>query len=101
MSILMFLTLASLFGGGIYLILSGSYSNIPLGIALASNGVNLLLIESSHPLAGETDPLPQALILTAIVIGFALLSLLSAFSLSLFRGRSKDEIPPVNWEDKV
>jgi multisubunit Na+/H+ antiporter MnhC subunit len=51
-------------------------------------------------LSSETDPLPQALILTAIVLGFALLSLLSAISLNQFRGRTKDEIPPVKREDK-
>jgi multicomponent Na+:H+ antiporter subunit C len=97
----MYLTLASLFGGGIYLILSARYSDMLLGTAIASNGVNLLLLESSHQLPMEVDPLPQALILTAIVIGFALISLLSAISLNQFDRRSSDDIPPTKWEDKI
>ena len=101
MSILLFLTLASLFAGGIYLILSMRYSDMLIGIAIASNGDNLLLLESSHQLLGKIDPLPQALILTAIVIGFALLSLLSTISLKQFRGRISDEIPPIKWEDEI
>ncbi|MBN4066685.1 NADH-quinone oxidoreductase subunit K [Simkania negevensis] len=101
MNIFIFLTLASLFAGGIYLILSMRYSDILIGIAIVFNGVNLLLLESSHPLSGKIDPLPQALILTTIVVGFALISLLSAISLKQFRGRTSDEIPPVKWEDEA
>ncbi|MFT4551579.1 MAG: multicomponent Na+:H+ antiporter subunit C [Chlamydiales bacterium] len=101
MNFLMFLTLASLFTGGIYLILSMRYSDMLIGIAIVSNGVNLLLLESSCQSLNKIDPLPQALILTAIVIGFALLSLLSAISLNQFRGRSSDNILPVEWEEEA
>lgn len=67
---------------GTYLILSRSFIRIILGSAILSHAVHLLLMtmgglkKGSVPLLGEkaekyTDALPQALILTAIVISFA------------------------------
>jgi multicomponent Na+:H+ antiporter subunit C len=73
----------------IYLMLSGNLIRFIFGLVLASNAVNLLIFISgrlsiSHPpLLPEVyavpempmaNALPQALILTAIVIGFALLT---------------------------
>ena len=75
----------------IYLILSKSVIRMLLGITILGNAVNLLiftagrltreippivpdhLVQLEEPFA---NPLPQALILTAIVIGFALFSFL-------------------------
>jgi multicomponent Na+:H+ antiporter subunit C len=73
----------------IYLMLASNLIRFIFGLVLASNAVNLLIfiagrISISHPpLIPEASPvteipmanaLPQALILTAIVIGFALLT---------------------------
>ena len=73
----------------IYLLLSNSIIRMLLGMAILGNGVNLLIFTIGRlsmevppivpagqygPLEGSANPLPQALILTAIVIGFALLS---------------------------
>jgi len=73
----------------IYLILDRNLIRFIFGLVLASNAVNLLIftagrLESRHPplipdkmTMGQelfANALPQALILTAIVIGFALLS---------------------------
>lgn len=68
-----------------YLLMQLEVINIIYGFALLSNGVNLMILfTSDNPdgkaapiILGEAqtsfaDPLPQALILTAIVIGFAL-----------------------------
>ncbi|MBS0013901.1 MAG: Na+/H+ antiporter subunit C [Desulfobacterales bacterium] len=73
----------------IYLMLSGNLIRFIFGLVLATNGVNLLIfvagrlsqtrpplidpdaVMAAQPLA---NALPQALILTAIVIGFALLT---------------------------
>lgn len=75
----------------IYLILSRAVIRMLLGIAILGNGVNLLIFTMgrvsrdvppivpdgmSQPGAGYANPLPQALILTAIVIGFALFTFL-------------------------
>lgn len=71
-----------LFGCATYLILQASFVRILFGFILLSNAANLLVLAMSASPAGKTapvvldaaqrpvDPLPQALILTAIVIGF-------------------------------
>lgn len=98
MTFLAFIMLALMIGGGVYLLLGNHYWEVILGIALLSNGVNLLLIESSLPQTLGVDPLPQALILTAIVIGFALLSFMVAFVLNRREETGSDEIPPTGEE---
>lgn len=75
----------------VYLLLSRSVIRMLLGITILGNGVNLLIFTvgrlsaevppivpegASVPLPGSANPLPQALILTAIVIGFALFAFL-------------------------
>ncbi len=74
--------------GSVYLILSNNLVRIIFGLVLASNAVNLLIFAGGRPntslppLIAEdayfpvetvANSLPQALILTAIVIGFALI----------------------------
>ncbi|SJM64839.1 Na(+)/H(+) antiporter subunit C [Gulosibacter sp. 10] len=75
---------------GVYLLLERSFTRMILGVLLVSNGTNLLIFLTSGdfgdaPLVGEdgeltdySDPLPQAFILTAIVIGFATLAFMLA-----------------------
>ena len=73
----------------VYLMLSGNLIRFIFGLVLATNAVNLLIFVSGRltptrpplipenaeaPLGPVANALPQALILTAIVIGFALLS---------------------------
>ncbi len=82
------LVVAILAACGVYLMLERHILRILFGFILLSNAVNLsifiagrltagnpALIELGqlHPEAGFANPLPQALILTAIVIGFGLL----------------------------
>jgi multicomponent Na+:H+ antiporter subunit C len=84
----------TLYAAGIYLMLRRRLAQLIIGLGLLSNGTNLLifaagsLTRSRPPLVPEgaatlappyADPVPQALVLTAIVIGFGLL----AFSLVL------------------
>lgn len=67
---------------GIYLCLRGTTFSVVLGLTLLSYAVNLFLFASGRlalnaaPILKQseqiTDPLPQALVLTAIVIGFAM-----------------------------
>lgn len=92
MSIFTYFMLASLIGGGVYLLTSRQFTEIILGVALLSNGINLVLIESSQQVIDGVDPLPQALILTAIVIGFALITFLSAFALNRIQTNKQDEL---------
>ncbi|GAA1509771.1 multisubunit sodium/proton antiporter, MrpC subunit [Brevibacterium iodinum ATCC 49514] len=89
-SFVMVLAMGVLFAGGIYLMLERSLTRVLLGFILLGNGVNLLIIltagRGSPPLTdgknlsteGMSDPLPHALILTAIVITFAVTAFLLA-----------------------
>ncbi|PPC77843.1 NADH-ubiquinone oxidoreductase subunit 4L [Pokkaliibacter plantistimulans] len=67
---------------GVFLVLRERTFPVVLGLTLLSYAVNLFLFasgrltEAAAPILGagdsHTDPLPQALVLTAIVIGFAM-----------------------------
>ncbi|MEM9915436.1 MAG: NADH-quinone oxidoreductase subunit K [Planctomycetota bacterium] len=78
-----------LFTCGLYLMMRRSLWKLILGLILLSHGANLAVFVSagltrspapltalgeSAPPDGAADPLPQALVLTAIVIGFAVVS---------------------------
>ncbi len=87
MNVLMLaLVVGTLLGVGTYRMLRRSPINLLVGLTMLSYGVNLLLFSSSGLMRGDSpivskgettdpagfvDPLPQALILTAIVISFA------------------------------
>lgn len=95
MSVLYALVAAVLFGCGLYMVLSRNLVRLLLGLSLVGTAVNLMLFqagrivsdqppiipEGATALGESADPLPQALILTAIVIGFALTVMLSALAL--------------------
>ena len=82
-------TAAVLFGVGAYLLLQHDLIRIVVGVALISQCAVVALIGSSMsrgrapigPGSGGpvSDPVPQALVLTALVIGLATLALLLAF----------------------
>ncbi|MFD2704103.1 Na(+)/H(+) antiporter subunit C [Salibacterium lacus] len=85
MEILMSVAAGILFMGGTYLVLSKNIIRIIIGTSVISHGAHLLLLTmaglktGAPPLLGleassYTDPLPQALILTAIVISFGVTS---------------------------
>lgn len=90
-SVNLVVTAAVLFGCGVYLLLARSVIRALIGFLLLSNGINLLFIVASGnpgdpPVLGDerhhevyTDPVPQALVLTAIVITLGL----TAFVLAL------------------
>jgi len=76
-----------LFGAACYLILQASFVRILFGFILLSNAANLFVLAMSGRPGGKSapivsrdgpwvDPLPQALILTAIVIGFGVIAYL-------------------------
>jgi multicomponent Na+:H+ antiporter subunit C len=96
MQISLTILIAVLFGCGFYLIMRRSYLKVILGLMLLGHGANLLLFTSAGldrgpaPLVRDSmvvaqadgaDPVPQALVLTAIVISFGV----TAFALVLFR----------------
>lgn len=89
---------------GAHLMLRRDLARVVFGIILLGHAVNLLVftmaggLRSAAPLVPRgaslppepyVDPLPQALVLTAIVIGFAI----QAFALVLFLGRRESPAP--------
>jgi multicomponent Na+:H+ antiporter subunit C len=99
-SVVYALVAAALFGCGLYMLLSRHIVRMVLGLSLLTTAVNLVLFQagrigSAQPplirdgadrLGESADPLPQALVLTAIVIGFALTVILAALTLRAWRG---------------
>jgi multicomponent K+:H+ antiporter subunit C len=85
MELIVALAIGVLTGSGVWLILRPRTYQVIMGLALISYGVNLFifsmgrLVTDRPPIVGEqvvdpsayADPVPQALILTAIVISFA------------------------------
>ena len=100
MSVLYAFVAAGLFGCGLYMVLSRNLVRVLLGLSLLTTAVNLVVfqagrIRSAQPplipegadrLGDAADPLPQALVLTAIVIGFALSVVLASLALRAYRG---------------
>ncbi len=95
MATLLAIVVGCLYAAGVYMMLRRSLFKLILGLVLLSHGANLLIFTvggltrgrppiipagTVAPAVSSADPLPQSLILTAIVIGFAVL----AFSLALF-----------------
>jgi len=89
MEILVSLSIGVLVGSGVWLLLRPRSFQVIIGLSLISYGVNLFifsmgrlrvdappLLEDGADLAAYADPVPQALVLTAIVIGFAMTALL-------------------------
>ncbi|MEM7348342.1 MAG: Na+/H+ antiporter subunit C [Chloroflexota bacterium] len=96
METLLALLVGGLFAGGVYMLLRRSIVKLVIGLILLGHGANLLIfllgrltpgrpplvpIDAVRPIEPFADPLPQALVLTAIVIGFGL----QAFALILLR----------------
>lgn len=92
-----------LFTIGTYLILTKQLLRIVLGLSIISHAVNLIILTSgglktgSAPLLDEasrgfTDPLPQALILTAIVINFAVTAVLLVLSYRSYKSFGTDDM---------
>lgn len=86
-SLTLIIVMAVLFAAGVYAMLERSLTRVLFGFLLLGNATNLLLlivmgVPGRAPFFGESgdisDPLPQALTLTAIVITFAVTAFLLA-----------------------
>lgn len=98
MEVILALLIGVLTACGVYLLLRSHAFSALLGLTLLSYAVNLFLFamgrlrSGAAPLVGTApdngplaDPLPQALVLTAIVIGFAMTAFVAVLAL---RGRA-------------
>jgi multicomponent Na+:H+ antiporter subunit C len=103
MEILMAFVCGFLFMAAIYLILSKSLLRIIIGTGLLSHGAHLLILTMGG-LGGEAppvladgvtnyaDPLPQALILTAIVIAFGVTAFILVLAYRMYQEFKTDDI---------
>ena len=88
---------------GIYLVLRLRTFPVILGISLLTYAVNIFLFTSGRVTIGAppvlrdnvttyTDPLPQALVLTAIVISFGMTAVVVMIGLGAFLGSDDDHV---------
>jgi multicomponent Na+:H+ antiporter subunit C len=103
-SLALLLTSGVLVACGVYLMLERTLSRIILGFVLLGNGVNLLFIIAAGtpglpPFEGTgdpeemTDPLPFAMVLTAIVISLGITAFGMALSYRAWQLFGHDEVP--------
>jgi multicomponent Na+:H+ antiporter subunit C len=98
------LAIGVLFATGTYLVLRRSLLKVVIGFSLISHGTNLLLLTTGKLSRGEVpllvegyqgpyvDPLPQALILTAIVISFAVTAFMLALVYRTYQALGTDDL---------
>ncbi|WP_165214364.1 Na+/H+ antiporter subunit C [Affinirhizobium pseudoryzae] len=106
MEVLLACLVGAFFAAAIYLILSRHTVRMLLGIAILGNAVNLLIFTGGRltrevpPIigigldtlpAGAANPLPQALILTAIVISFSFFAFLLVLTYRAFQELGTDD----------
>lgn len=102
-NLMLVLVIGVLVGCGVYLLLERSLSRVIIGIALIGNGVNLLILmmggsAGDPPLLGSdnhedmADGLPQAMILTAIVITFGFVAFMLAMAYRSWKLNGHDEV---------
>ena len=88
---------------GIYLCLRGRTFPVVLGLAMLSYAINVFLFAMGRLVVDQppiyekgvtdyTDPLPQALVLTAIVIAFGMTALVVVLSLRSFLETGSDQV---------
>lgn len=110
MTFLLAFVAASLFACGAWLLMQRRLSRIIIGIGLLGHGANMLLITAGGkggdaPLIGRgtgpySDPLPQALGLTAVVITFGVTALLLALGFRSWQITGDDRVED-DLEDRL
>ena len=103
-----------LYSSGIFMMLRRSMVKLLLGLLLIGNGANILiflmggLTKGKPPIIGEdskgftdayADPVPQALILTAIVISFALTAFAIILLKKVYVTTGSDDLDTLNIQD--
>jgi len=111
MHLLTIIMVSILFGSGIYLILQRGFVRVLFGFSLLTHATNLFVLAMSgepgnkaSPIIADgvtsyVDPLPQALILTAIVIGFGVTAFLVILLYRLFKDSDTADIKDMFEED--
>jgi multicomponent Na+:H+ antiporter subunit C len=106
----------ALFAAGFYLLLRRTLGQIIIGLAIIGNAANLLIFSAGRlstsgtpivppgaqvPVEGSADPVPQALILTAIVIGFGILAFFIMLVYRAYRATGTDDVEDYSTTDRL
>ena len=102
-NLVLVVVIAVLVTTGVYLLLERSLTRVLIGIILLGNGVNLSFLVAGGaaggaPIVGTTpvgemsDPLPQAMVLTAIVITLGMTAFLLALAYRSWQLHRHDEV---------
>jgi multicomponent Na+:H+ antiporter subunit C len=112
MELLLAIVAGVLYGTGLYLMLRRRLAQLIVGLSLLANGSNVLIFAAAGvtrgrpPLVADgpsvpfADPVPQALILTAIVIGFGVLAFALVLAHRVHQSVDTDDIDAMG-PDKV
>lgn len=106
MELLLAILAGVLYATGLYLMLRRRLAQLIIGLGLLSNGSNILILAAAGvtrakppliedpplPSAEFADPVPQSLILTAIVIGFGVLAFALVLAHRVHRSAGSDDI---------
>ena len=103
MELLVASAIGILTAGGLYLMLRLRTFPVIMGMSLLTYAVNVFLFASGRLTVGAppilrddvsvyTDPLPQALVLTAIVISFGMTAVVVMIGLGAFLGSNDDHV---------
>jgi multicomponent Na+:H+ antiporter subunit C len=102
-----------LYATGLYLMLRRRLAQIIIGLGLLSNGTNMLIFTAGGltrdnppvipagamtPVSPHADPVPQALILTAIVIGFGVLAFTLVLAHRVHQSLGTDDVDDIGTE---
>lgn len=116
MEVFLFLMVGLLYAAGLYLILHRSFFKLILGMILFSSATNLFVFVAGgitrgraafiaegneQALAPFADPLPQALILTAIVIGFGIQAFAIVLIKRVFQVVQTNDLDDLNTTDRI
>ncbi len=115
MEVVLAIVIGVLYAAGLYLMMRRNIAKFIIGLALLSHGANLLIFTASGlsdakspvipegldaPAGPISDPLPQALILTAIVISFALLAFALVLFLRTYQETNSDDMERLRSTDQ-
>jgi len=114
MELLLVVLVGILYSAGIYLMFRRSMVKLLLGLMMLGNGANILIFlmgeltkgkapiideENTHFLDAYADPVPQALILTAIVISFGLTAFAIVLLNKVYSTTGTDDLDSLNIQD--
>ena len=112
MELVLAIVAGSLYACGLYLMLRRRLAQLIIGLSLLANGSNILIFaaagvtrgqppiveEGTSAMASFADPVPQSLILTAIVIGFGVLAFALVLAHRVHASAGSDDIDAIRLD---